>query len=203
MEEIMVPVLQENKKLSVAQMMEYVEREYPDGIPHGLCVRFASEPSFNRNTTMFLIRMAQYGVRPVISTVLPAKANDWRFPYVNEIVNVLNEEYDGRNGILKFLLGSTSEKTRKTLYGDVRTMADLSKTVPHFPKLKNDAKIVLTFLTGHPVDASKIAKCFSPTDFAVEIKSDGDTLPLDCREIEASVKKAGFEIFYDSDGTDD
>lgn len=199
MEEIKVPILRDNKKLTVSQMMEYVTNEYPDGIPHGLRIRFIGEPSFNSNTTMFLIRMAQFGVYPIIETILPSQSDEWRFPYVNEAINVINEEYGGTRGILKFLIGSTSEKARKTLYGAVRTMADFSKAVPHFPKLKNDAKIVLSFDTSHPVDADKILKCFSPSDFAVELKTDSTTLNLGYKDTEAAVKKAGFEIYYEDD----
>jgi len=201
MEELSIPILRENQKLSVQQMKDIITEHYPEGIPRGLRIRFIGEPSFNRNTSMFLIRMAEYGIFPIISTILPS-SDEWKFPYVNEAINILNEEYNGTNGVLKLLIGSTSEKARKTMYGAVRTLSDFSKSIKHFPKLKNDGKIVITLSPEHAIDATKLTHFFDPVDFAVEVRSEDSALDLDYTDIEKSIKKAGFELYYEDNDDD-
>ena len=180
-------------------MLGTIQEKYPDGIPAHLRVRFATEPSFNRNTSMFLIRLAEQNVTPVVETILPSVEEDWKFPYLNELVNIINEEYDGRNGIIKFVLGSTSEKTRKTLFGPVRTIADISKAFGHLPKLKNDGKVVLTFYADRPFDITKIRNSFSPTDCAIELKTSDASLSFNYDEVEKSVRSAGYDLYYEDD----
>lgn len=201
METLMIPILLENKKLTVQDMMNIVTEHYPEGIPKGLRIRFEGEPSFNRNTSMFFIRMAEHGIYPVITTVLPS-TDEWKFPFVNEAINILNEEYNGTNGILKLLIGSTSEKSRKTMYGAVRTLADFSKSAKHLPKLKNDGKIVLTLSPEHKIEPQKLANLFDPIDFAVEISSTSNDLGLEYTDIEKSIKKVGFDIYYEDNDDD-
>lgn len=201
METLILPILLENKKLTVQNMMDIVTEHYPEGIPKGLRIRFEGEPSFNRNTSMFFIRMAERGIYPIITTILPT-TEAWKFPFVNEAINILNEEYNGTNGVLKLLIGSTSEKARKAMYGDVRTLTDFSKSVKHLPKLKNDGKIVLTFSPEHKIEPQKLLHFFDPVDFAVEISNASNDLGLEFTDIERDVKRAGFDIYYEDNDDD-
>lgn len=158
---------------------------------------FEGDPANNENSNVLLHKLAPTGIYPIIESRLPKL----REPgiWLNCVINLLNEDYQGTKGILKLDLGSTSEKSRHLRYGDVVSLTELSKLFTHFPKLKNNGKIILVFSPSMPLDGSKLQKLFEPTSFAIELRRNNEGLAFPYRELEQDLVRRGYSLAYEED----
>lgn len=193
-----IPVREGNRPARFHQLIASVPLpEAEDDLPHcleGRILTFAGDPAGNENTNLLLQRLAPTGVRPVIRTRLP-KNRDIGI-YLNCVINLLNESYDGSKGVLKLDIGSTSEKTRHLRYGDVFSLTELSKLFGHLPRLKS-GKVVLILQASMPLDPGKLTRLFPPDIFAVELLPDKEGLRFPSGEMEEALRKEGFDLAYE------
>ena len=193
-------VMQDGRRRRVSEMLQDIREAFPDGIPQGTPLHFVGEPSWNLNTPILLCRLSGSGIRPVIETRVPKSTEgavrESVFLFLNEIINILNEDYAGK-GVLKLLLGTTSSKGRAALYGDVCSFSDISKAFEAYPQLKGGSKVVLQFQAGKAVDPSKLLHFLPPDRFAIEMKKDITVLGFE--DTDKALQKAGYDFYYEDE----
>ena len=181
---------EDGRYAKVSDIYNQIHENFEDFPEEQICVKFNGEPSWNENVNLFLIKIAQYNVFPIVATRLPK--NNEELPYfLSSTINLFNEDYKG-HAFLNLCLGSTSEKTRQTMYGEVLSLTDISKLLLKYPVSKCE-KFVLSFDPSKTVDAGKIAKLFSPEIFSIYFQSP-DGLALDYPDLKNSLKAYGFTV---------
>ena len=160
-----------------------------DNLSEDVIVTFSGgEPSQCKAFELFLIKIAEYSVHPVVETIAP-KIEHYSL-FLNSVINTINESYRGQKATLKLRLGSTSERSRKAHYGDVVSLSELAKGFEHFPAVINGGKVVLVFDATLPIDAMKIQKLFPPDKFVIELVQ-----PIDAELFNpAPLRKAGYLV---------
>lgn len=199
---ILLPVLHEDgHSYKLPEFLALVQEQYPDGFPSGTPLGFQSEPSWNLNTNLVLTRLAWQAeetgakVFPYIETSLPQEANVRSF--LSSLINAVNEEYAGK-AVIKLLLGSTSEASRKKVYEHPWGLASIAKLFEHLPKLK-EGRIVLSFDPFCPLDFSKLRRLFPPEFFAIELHP-VDSVPLEQplfqnQNLKQAIHQNGYALF--------
>jgi 23S rRNA (adenine2503-C2)-methyltransferase len=170
------------------------------------------EPTFNYNifeATNEIIEKYKFNfhIHPVISTMSPKKNTQFK-DFIDEWVDLKNNKLSGEAG-LQFSINSTDELEREKLFnGNTFTLEELSYLTKHLtPKGR---KFTLNFaLADFKVDASIIAKYFSPKNFMIKItpmhkthtaeknkiKTEGDyTTIYPYLNTEEDFKKYGFDV---------
>lgn len=179
-----------NKKPRSLKAMQETFPDYLNGdLSEDVIVTFSGgEPSQCKAFELFLIKIAEYSVHPVVETIAP-KIEHYSL-FLNSVINTINESYRGQKATLKLRLGSTSERLRKAHYGDVVSLSELSKGFEHFPAIINEGKVVLVFDATLPIDAMKIQKLFPPDKFVIELVQ-----PVDAELFNpAPLRKAGYLV---------
>lgn len=179
-----------------------------------LNIHFArmGEPTFNRNifeSVNILVKTFgdNFHIHPVISTMAPKKNNQFK-DFIDDWVSLKNETLHGEAG-LQFSINSTDEEERNNLFnGNSLSLESLSYLVKNLkPKGR---KFTLNFaLANFIIDASVIAKYFSPENFMIKItpmhktktaeenniKTEGDyTTIYPYLDTENKFKKYGFDV---------
>ena len=179
-----------NKKPRSLKAMQETFPDYLNGdLSEDVIVTFSGgEPSQCKAFELFLIKIAEYSVHPVVETIAP-KIEHYSL-FLNSVINTINESYRGQKATLKLRLGSTSERLRKAHYGDVVSLSELSKGFEHFPAIINEGKVVLVFDAKIPNDAMKIHKPLSTYNSVFGLKK-----PVDAELFNpAPLRKAGYLV---------
>ena len=156
-------------------------------------------------------------IHPVISTMCPNKNKKLK-NFLDDWMDIKNNLYDGNAG-LQLSINSTDDYERNVMFsGNCLSLVEISEMCKGYrPKGR---KITLNFaVADYEINASRLAQLFNPEFFVVKltpmhkthtavehgIKTDGDyTTFYPYKEIEESLKKAGFDVlvFITSDDED-
>lgn len=200
---ISIPVLKANgEKCRHREMMAALREQFPDDIPEDAVLRFCNgDPALNHNTILLLNGLVplDISVHAEVSTVLPQAAD---IPdYLNCLINTINEVYRAKC-TLRLLLGSTSERSRRHLFENPFGLASLAKLFEKLPAINPGQKIILSFDPFCPVDSTKIARSFSPEQFAIEFHElhPTDTVKKETSlfghtELEKELQSLGYTVY--------
>ena len=166
-------------RCTTEQMFEQLDflisQRYPDlNIPvRKFKIQFArmGEPAFNKNVLEVLEQIDDHyiapGLIPCVSTIAPAKAND----FFERLLEIKNTKFCERDFQLQFSLHSTDEAERDRL---IPIPKWTFKKIACFGKRffsEKGRKITLNFalIRGVPLDVDVMATYFSPEYFMVKI----------------------------------
>ena len=186
---IMIPSVLDGRKLKTSEMVSRYDAACNGSMSEP--VSFCDEPSWNRNSVLALIRLAEQGVPVVVRTELP-RENSNIYGFLSEVVNLLNRP-NCTEGRLILAIGSTSEKERKTLFPLPLSLSDFSKRWVKFPELRH-AKPILELYGGYPVDCNSLSRLFPPENFNVQVSTKDGELPMGVEELRDDLESTGYKI---------
>jgi len=135
------------------------------------------EPTFNDNVLIHAqglmkeveIFISESHIHPVVSTMMP-KRNKKLSRFLHTWCDIKNNNYQGSAG-LQFSINSTSDEQRRFLFNDnslcLSDISEIGTCLPNPVGRKYALNIALA--DNNEIDASKLAKLFSPDKFMVKI----------------------------------